>query len=77
MTASVPLAATGSSSLFLIIAGVIVAALLIAAFCYGTRRTARRSDPGARPADQSPQARARQNSWHTPEDDPEQQHPRP
>ncbi|WP_404953377.1 DUF6479 family protein [Streptomyces sp. 147326] len=76
MFTSVPLAAAGSSSLFLIVAGVLVAALLIAAFWYGSRRTARRRDPGARSADQSPQARARQDSWQTPEDDADQQHRR-
>ncbi|MGW5851034.1 DUF6479 family protein [Streptomyces sp. NPDC055254] len=77
MIPSVSLAASGSSSLYLIIAGVAVAALLIAAFWYGSKRTARRKDPGARPVDQNPQAQARQDSWHTPEDDPDQQRPRP
>ncbi|MDJ0382327.1 DUF6479 family protein [Streptomyces sp. G-G2] len=74
MIASVPLAAAGSSSLFLIAVGVIVAALLIAAFWYGSRRAAARKDPGAQPLDQSPPARARQDSWRTPDDtnpDPE------
>ncbi|CAM5667792.1 hypothetical protein SAVIM338S_06946 [Streptomyces avidinii] len=77
MITSLPLAASNSSSLFLIVAGVVVAALLIAAFWYGSRRTARRRDPGARPADQTPQARAREDSWQTPDEDPGQQHPRP
>ncbi|WP_326593112.1 DUF6479 family protein [Streptomyces sp. NBC_01294] len=76
MIASAPLAATASSSLFLIIAGVIVAALLIASFWYGTRRVARRRDPGARPAEQSPQAQARQDAWQTPDDSADPQHPR-
>ncbi|MEV6734274.1 DUF6479 family protein [Streptomyces sp. NPDC051364] len=77
MITSFSLAASGLSPLPLIAAGVIVAALLIAAVWYGSQRTARRSDPGARPADQSPQARARQDSWQTPEDDPGQHYPRP
>ncbi|MGW7437640.1 DUF6479 family protein [Streptomyces sp. NPDC054849] len=76
MIASAPLAATVSSSLFLIIAGVIVAALLIAAFWYGTRRLSRRRDPGARPAEQNLQAQARQDSWQTPDDSADPQHPR-
>nr|WSX48053.1 DUF6479 family protein [Streptomyces sp. NBC_00974] len=77
MITSPALAASSSSSLFLIVVGVIVAALLIAAFWYGARRSAHRRDPGARPADQTPQAQARQGSWQTPEEDPGQQHPRP
>ncbi|MFJ3832297.1 MULTISPECIES: DUF6479 family protein [unclassified Streptomyces] len=68
MIASLPLAASGSSSLFLIIAGVIVAALLVSAFWYGSRRAAARKDPGARPSDQSRAARARQDSWQTPDE---------
>ncbi|MFG2989119.1 DUF6479 family protein [Streptomyces sp. NPDC048257] len=63
-----PLAASGSSSLLLIVAGVVVAALLISAFWYGSRRAAARKDPGARPADQNRAARARQDSWQTPDD---------
>lgn len=77
MITSIPLAASNSSSLFLIVAGVVVAAILIAAFWYGSRRAARRRDPGARPADQNPQARAREDSWQTPEDGSGRQHPRP
>lgn len=68
MIASVPLAASGSPSLFLIMVGVVVAALLIGAFWYGARRAAARKDPGARPSDQSPPARARQESWQAPDD---------
>ncbi|MFD3871876.1 DUF6479 family protein [Streptomyces sp. NPDC058623] len=68
MIAHSTLAASGSSSLFLILAGVVVAALLIVAFWYGSRRTAARKDPGAAPVDQSPAARARQDSWQTPDD---------
>ncbi|MFE4547922.1 DUF6479 family protein [Streptomyces sp. NPDC056785] len=65
------LAADSSSSLPLIVAGVVLAALLIGAFWYGSRRTARRVDPGARPADQNPRAATRQDSWQTPNDDPD------
>ncbi|MFF7498147.1 DUF6479 family protein [Streptomyces lavendulae] len=72
MTNSLPLAADGSSSLFLIVAGVVVVVLLIGAFWYGSRRAARRADPGARPVDQNPQAAMRQDSWQTPEEGPEQ-----
>lgn len=69
MIASDFLAASGFPSLFLVLAGVVVAAVLIAAFWYGSRRTAARKDPGAQPPDQSPPARARQDSWQTPDGD--------
>ncbi|MFE9629426.1 DUF6479 family protein [Streptomyces sp. NPDC006463] len=68
MNPSPQLAASGSASLFLILAGVVVVVLLIAAFWYGSRRAAARRDPGAQPADQSPQARTRQESWQTPDE---------
>ncbi|MEU4358320.1 DUF6479 family protein [Streptomyces virginiae] len=62
------LAAEGQGALFLIFAGVVVAVLLIGAFWYGSRRAARRRPP-ARPADQNPVARGREDSWQTPEGD--------
>ncbi|WP_030775065.1 DUF6479 family protein [Streptomyces sp. NRRL F-2664] len=62
------LAAEGQGSLFLILAGVAVALLLIGAFWYGSRRAARRRAP-ARPAEQNPVARAREDSWQTPDAD--------
>ncbi|WP_327280541.1 MULTISPECIES: DUF6479 family protein [unclassified Streptomyces] len=68
MIASWPLAASGSPSLFLLLAGVVVVVLLVGAFWYGSRRAAARKDPGARPSDQGPAARARQESWRTPDD---------
>ncbi|MEU9039913.1 DUF6479 family protein [Streptomyces sp. NPDC048352] len=68
MIASAALAASGSPSLLLILAGVVVAALLIGAFWYGTRRVAARKDPGALPSDQSAAARARQESWQAPDE---------
>ncbi|WP_407840633.1 DUF6479 family protein [Streptomyces sp. DSM 116496] len=61
-------AAEGRSSLLLILAGVVLVALLLAAFWYGSRRSARRQAP-ARPADQNPAARRRAGSWETPEND--------
>jgi hypothetical protein len=69
MIASQVLAADGSSSLFLIVAGVVVAALLIGAFWYGSRRAAHRKSPGARPVAPHPQTAPRQDSWQTPDDD--------
>ncbi|MGG8407860.1 DUF6479 family protein [Streptomyces sp. 12297] len=75
MIASENLAITGTSSLFLIIVGVLVAALLIGSFWYGSRRLARRADPGVRPAEQPPRARAREESWQSPEDDPDRRRP--
>ncbi|MGW7611635.1 DUF6479 family protein [Streptomyces sp. NPDC054766] len=69
MIASQVLAADGSSSLFLIVAGVVVAALLIGAFWYGSRRAAHRKNPGARPAAPNPQTAPRQDSWQTPDED--------
>ncbi|MFJ7154323.1 DUF6479 family protein [Streptomyces sp. NPDC101118] len=62
------LAAYGSPSLLLIVAGVVVVAVLLGAFWWGSRRAAARRDPGARPAEQSPPARAREDSWQTPDD---------
>ncbi|MGW3634543.1 DUF6479 family protein [Streptomyces sp. NPDC005122] len=73
MISSYVFAADGSSSLPLIVAGLVLAALLIGAFWYGSRRTARRKDPGTGPADQNPQAAARQDSWQTPGDDTDRQ----
>ncbi|MGW2681458.1 DUF6479 family protein [Streptomyces sp. NPDC001436] len=70
MIASLPLAASGSPSLLLILVGLVLVALLIGAFRYGSRRAAARKDPGARPCDQSPQAGARRDSWQRPEDAP-------
>ncbi|MEU9109282.1 DUF6479 family protein [Streptomyces xanthophaeus] len=70
------LAAEAFSSLLMIIIGVVVALLLIGAFWYGSRRSARRRAP-ARPAQQNPVARARQDSWETPDDDGPDQTPRP
>ncbi|WP_435975589.1 DUF6479 family protein [Streptomyces sp. Qhu_M48] len=64
------LAAEGQASLFLILAGVAVAALLLGAFWYGTRRTARRRAP-VRPGQQPPAAQRRAQSWETPENDPD------
>ncbi|MFE3581125.1 DUF6479 family protein [Streptomyces vinaceus] len=60
------LAAEGQGAFFLIFAGVIVVVLLIGAFWYGSRRSARRRAP-ARPAEQNPVARGREDSWQTPD----------
>ncbi|MEV6578602.1 DUF6479 family protein [Streptomyces sp. NPDC051582] len=56
------LAAEGQGAFFLIFAGVVVVVLLIGAFWYGSRRSARRRAP-ARPAEQNPVARGREDSW--------------
>ncbi|MCX5152088.1 MULTISPECIES: DUF6479 family protein [unclassified Streptomyces] len=69
------LAAEGQGPLFLILAGVAVVCLLIGAFWYGSRRSARRRAP-ARPAEQNPVAQRRQGSWRTPDDDAGGQGPR-
>ncbi|MER7955791.1 DUF6479 family protein [Streptomyces sp. NPDC096030] len=68
MITDLPLAAAGSSSLLLIVVGVAVASLLVTAIWVGTRRAAARRDPGARPVDQNSPARARQDSWESPDD---------
>ncbi|QQM38486.1 DUF6479 family protein [Streptomyces liliifuscus] len=68
MFASQTLAAQGSASFFLIVAGFVVVALLIGAFWYGTRRAANRKTPGARPAGHGPEAAPRQGSWTTPDE---------
>ncbi|MEU9253671.1 DUF6479 family protein [Streptomyces sp. NPDC048270] len=69
------LAAEGQGSLFLIFAGVVVVVVLIGAFWYGSRRSARRRAP-AQPADQNPVARGREDSWQTPDDSTSDQGPR-
>ncbi|WP_407835354.1 DUF6479 family protein [Streptomyces sp. DSM 116496] len=69
------LAAEGQGALFLVIAGVVVVVLLIGAFWYGSRRSARRPAP-VRPAEQNPAARQREDSWQTPDDDAAGQGPR-
>ncbi|MET9465465.1 MULTISPECIES: DUF6479 family protein [unclassified Streptomyces] len=74
MITSAPLAAEGSSSLFLLLAGVVLVVLLIGAFAYGARRRTRGTDPGTNPTGQNPQARAHQDSWQTPDDDPDPHH---
>ncbi|RPK54866.1 hypothetical protein EES43_27760 [Streptomyces sp. ADI96-02] len=70
---SVPLAADVTPSLLLIMIGIVVAVLLLGAFWLGSRRAARRKDPGVRPSpmDQNPQAAARQDSWQTPDERPD------
>ncbi|MFC8667551.1 DUF6479 family protein [Streptomyces sp. NPDC057199] len=68
MIASQTLAAQGSASFFLIVAGFVVVALLIGAFWYGSRRAANRKTPGAHPAGERPQAAPRQGSWTTPDE---------
>ncbi|MFD6891138.1 DUF6479 family protein [Streptomyces sp. NPDC059957] len=67
MTGTEIFAAEAFSSLLLIVIGVVVALLLIGAFWYGGRRSARRNSP-AQPAQQNPSARAREDSWQTPDD---------
>ncbi|MGW0363877.1 DUF6479 family protein [Streptomyces sp. NPDC002990] len=76
MIAYSTLAASESETapLLLIVVGVAVAALLLAAFWWGSRRVARRRRPSASPQE-APQPR--QNSWQTPQDDPELGHPHP
>ncbi|MFE2547533.1 DUF6479 family protein [Streptomyces sp. NPDC059355] len=69
------LAAEGQGAFFLVFAGVVVVVLLIGAFWYGSRRSARRRLP-ARPAEQNPVARGREDSWQTPDASPGGQEPR-
>ncbi|MFJ5546478.1 DUF6479 family protein [Streptomyces sp. NPDC093225] len=66
--ASVPLAASGSPSLWMIAAGVVVVAVLLGAFWYGSRRVRAGKDPGARPGNHTPPAQAREDSWQTPDE---------
>ncbi|MGW1727615.1 DUF6479 family protein [Streptomyces sp. NPDC002306] len=68
MIASESLAVAGQGAFFLILAGVVVVALLIGAFWFGSRRSARRGAPVG-PAEQNPAARRRENSWQTPDGD--------
>ncbi|MET9605949.1 DUF6479 family protein [Streptomyces sp. NPDC006512] len=71
MISSEILAAEGQGALFLLLAGVVVVVVLIGAFWYGSRRSRRRRAP-ARPAEQNPVAREREDSWRTPDDDVDQ-----
>ncbi|MFJ9338772.1 DUF6479 family protein [Streptomyces sp. NPDC101733] len=68
MIATEILAAETRGPLLLVIAGVVVVLLLIGAFWYGSRRSARRTAP-ARPADQNPVAQERRDSWQTPDEE--------
>ncbi|MER5415170.1 DUF6479 family protein [Streptomyces virginiae] len=69
------LAAEGQGALFLMFAGVVVVVLLVGAFWYGSRRSARRRAP-ARPVEQNPVARGREDSWQTPDGNADDQAPR-
>ncbi|MGW6420475.1 DUF6479 family protein [Streptomyces sp. NPDC055055] len=71
MIAIEQLAAEGRAPLFLILAGVVVAALLIGAFWFGSKRSARRKAP-AQPQQQNAAARQRAQSWKTPDHDPDE-----
>ncbi|MGW7458035.1 DUF6479 family protein [Streptomyces sp. NPDC054797] len=69
MIATEMYAAEARPALLLILAGVAVAVLLISAFWYGSRRSARRRAP-ARAAEQNPVAQRRAQSWETPDEGP-------
>ncbi|MFG2754585.1 DUF6479 family protein [Streptomyces xanthophaeus] len=64
MTALETFAAEGQASLFLILAGVVLVALLIGAFWYGSRRRRREAPPTG----QNPAAQRREDSWQTPDE---------
>ncbi|MFJ8825166.1 DUF6479 family protein [Streptomyces sp. NPDC102467] len=73
------LAAAGGSSLIFVVVGIVVVLGLIAMVVFGRRRTARRTQattpaPGEQPVRAEAQ---RGTTWQTPDDDPEQGHPRP
>ncbi|MFF4323184.1 DUF6479 family protein [Streptomyces sp. NPDC001568] len=77
MTPVETLAAEGQASFFLLFAGVVLVALLIGAFWYGSRRRRREAPP----VEQNPVAQSREDSWQTPEeharDQEDQEYPRP
>ncbi|MFF9909953.1 DUF6479 family protein [Streptomyces sp. NPDC013457] len=71
LTATPALASAGSNAvLFAVVLGVVVVALLIGAFWWGSRRVARRRRPVGDPAQAHPEA-ARDDSWTTPDADPD------
>ncbi|MCT4353546.1 DUF6479 family protein [Streptomyces sp. Je 1-79] len=71
LTASPALASAGSNAvIFAIVIGVVVVALLIAAFWWGSRRAARRRHADADPTRTTAQG-ARDDSWTTPDADPD------
>ncbi|MET7988938.1 MULTISPECIES: DUF6479 family protein [unclassified Streptomyces] len=79
-TLAMPTAASYAGSLWLLVAGISLVVILIAAFFIGTRHSARRRTSTTAP--QAAQARRevadparRGDGWSTPDDDPEQGHP--
>jgi flagellar basal body-associated protein FliL len=75
MNELLPLAASGSPSLFLIVVGVVLVLMILGAFWWGSRRAARRQSPGpSGPTAQPPTAASREASWDTPDDDTGRQH---
>ncbi|MEU8893865.1 DUF6479 family protein [Streptomyces sp. NPDC048442] len=76
MNSSVVLSAEHTASLLLIVLGVLLVLVLLAAFAWGSRRASRKkvSDPGENephPTGGSQHGK----TWQTLEDDPEQGHP--
>ncbi|MFH8394468.1 DUF6479 family protein [Streptomyces sp. NPDC018036] len=74
------LALSSTGALWLMLAGIVLVVLLLAAFFVGSRHSARRRVSTSTP--QAAQARRevadparRGDGWSTPEDDPEQGHP--
>ncbi|MET7386843.1 DUF6479 family protein [Streptomyces sp. NPDC005385] len=78
--AETSLAASSTGSLWLIVAGVVVVAGLLAAFLIGSRRASRRristpvQDPSRVPRGTAEPAQ-RGDGWQTPDDDPDQGNP--
>ncbi|MGC0327316.1 hypothetical protein RKD23_000306 [Streptomyces sp. SAI-170] len=76
MNELLPLAASGSPSLFLIVVGVVLVLMILGAFWWGSRRAARRQSPGpAGPTVQPPAAASREDSWDTPGGESDRRHP--
>ncbi|MFI9152296.1 DUF6479 family protein [Streptomyces sp. NPDC053367] len=70
MNELMPLAASGSPSIFLIVIGIVLVLMILGAFLWGSRRAARRKSPGpAGPTAQPPAAASREDSWETPGED--------
>lgn len=79
--AETSLAASSTGSLWLIVAGVVIVAGLLAAFIVGSRRSARRristsvQDPAQVPRGGTADPAQRGDGWQTPDDDPDQGNP--
>ncbi|MFI0977177.1 DUF6479 family protein [Streptomyces sp. NPDC021093] len=77
MNSSVVLSAEHTASLLLIVLGVLLVLVLLAAFVWGSRRaSSKRQSPGVDESEPHPTGGSQHGkTWQTLDDDPEQGHP--